>query len=43
MLKKVIFIFMIICLLSLGFANQIVYASEVDSIISDADNFINQR
>lgn len=40
MLKKSIFVLIVIFLLISIFANQTVYASELDTIISDADNFI---
>lgn len=43
MLKKGIFILILIIII-VGFtANQAVYASELDSVISDADNFISIR
>ena len=44
MLKKGIFILILMIIIIVGFtANQAVYASELDSIISDADSFINSR
>lgn len=44
MLKKGIFILILMIIIIVGFtANQAVYASELDSIISDADNFLSIR
>lgn len=43
MLKKFVIIISLFILLITCFMNNIVYASELDSIITDADSFIKRR
>lgn len=43
MLKKFLIIISLFILLIMCFMNNMVYASELDSIITDADSFIKRR
>lgn len=43
MLRKIVIIISLFILLIMCFMDNIVYASELDSIITDADSFIKRR
>ena len=43
MLKKFLIIISLFILLTMCFMNNMVYASELDSIITDADDFVKRR